>query len=436
MLSTFLAPFIAEDGAKRGRPIPEWIFKTSDETRAGLEQVQMFGLDFDTGDVGVATPAISSTGRATEPSQEQLSDHAKVDKSKQKEPTQSSPISAKRPDMSDPQTQYTTPPVPLGQRPRSTQSVTQPTLESPGADDEDSDGEIPIRPPIGFTATQRRPIFDPLAFSSQASEGGISTGRNAAEDEEDEEIEYVDGETTDSEMLSDYERSARRRRKQRVEGESEVKHEVKDEPMPQDEESIPASESFESYSLSKQFPSPGKRGRTDVDGADQAGPAHSSASRRREPASLPIVVGHASMQEPDSLGSNKTASGGTQSLPTPPPSDNQPDIGEEGNANLPSPAKQPKTEHRALRTPPAREEKRETARDLSAVRLTETETTGGQRLVGQEQTRYPQDYLKIDMTVSGLTEDTVQEYTRKVREKRAAAAQKRRESETPRHSDR
>lgn len=499
----------------------------SDENRQALNQVGMFGLDFDESPPTVSSPSTKQHRLSLSPSPEPdpepdpepepsqsgaakkqpSSPNIRLDKGKQKAqpPASSAHSPSQRSERRMPSaTQYATPPVPLGQRLSSTQTATQQIPDSPGADAEDedeaeaeesSDGEIPIRPRPRLSNTQRRPIFDPLNFDPSEHDAqnrvtlqptftsrlaNTKRGRSEQRAEAD-----TDAESTDSDLLSEYERSkrpttgkkrraveptlipARTERTNRTEAIADavaqptVAGTSPDKPIVIDDESIPASESLESYSLSKQYPSPPKPNigeLRELESRESGNPAAVavpvtpvaatiSRSRaivnfnvdvtqmrtevREARAVSPAVAIHTTTQfsqaphDPDSLGSSKTGSGNTQSLPTPPPSDDQgqeetetkstrrpdtvdpmpqPRAAAPSKSLAPRPIKRESTVHTGpspVRPTPSRVAP--AASDTGAVRQTGSGPGPGQ------------PSLVLNLTVDGLSEDTVQQYIARIR---------------------
>lgn len=489
----------------------------SDDTRKALEEVNLFGLDFENSPPTVPlqdTPEVrpsESISRSQSPSPDEevqpISPIMRVDKEKQEsQPSEHSPASerhlspppatAKTAATTSPsvdkgkqkeqfpsisprfeqrmpsatQTQYATPPVPLGQRLQSTQIATQPALDSPGADDEDgesSDGEIPIKPIRArprVSVTQRRPIFDPLNFDMSDTAIQKRTSSQPAQDTEllaakrHDEGDKEDAESTDSDMLSAYERSRRPKRKdkkrkleldQKVHDNVEVRETTREEsividievpitgmahdvPIVIDDESIPASESLESYSLSKQYPSPPKPDISLLEAEHSVGISRSSVaitqyseSKAEVGAVAPIMVDNVpaavraaqvTRQEADSLGSSKTGSGNTQSLPTPPPSD---DLEEEHRPiTRQSPTSGPTRQVRS--TAPSRSVAQRSASVKKEVRSSPMKpalaTPSRSALVNSRlRPLADQTSFALDLTVDGLTEERVQEYITRIK---------------------
>lgn len=453
-LSAFLESYLGERGDKKGKTIPDWIFDMSDDNVRGLDEVKMFGLDFDHSVQRAISPPRTRTTTTAPAEIQHSSPPSGADKGKQKaQVPMDSPYSS-RPNPSA--TQYMIPPVPLGQRPRSTQTMTQPTLGSPSADDgdEESDGEIPIRPRPRVSTTQRRPIFDPLDFDIRDEEGGRPLPQPTDQSRLSETVmagrpEKRPGaraDSTDSEMLSDYERTQKREnKKRRVEASPTEKTAVEQEQVIQiDDESIPASESLESYSLSKQYPSPTKTNEQPGSGLEQAPPATGPPAHDPEPlidgpAASPVIMvqtsTHYMSKGQSSLESNKTGSGHTQSLPTPPPSDDQieepplPTLASRRSLVTQAPDQslgRHKT-HRARVSFSSRHEEEavqvsseataQEGRSRSVAESSRTVTLNREHGVDPRNagTGLSSDLFTLDMTIDGLSEETIQQYLSKIK---------------------
>ena len=495
----------------------------------------MFGLDFDESPPTVPSPSTTqprfSLSPSPEPEPSQFQSQSLVDRNqhdspavqrdKGKQKAQPSVPSAHSPSQwtehrMPSATQCATPPVPLGQRLLSTQTATQQIPDSPDADAEDeddseaaaeesSDGEIPIRPRPQVSNTQRRPIFDPLNFdlSDHDDQNRISlqpTFTSRLPTTKRRRTEYGSemnsaGESTDSAMLSEYERSKRptkSKKRRAVEPTNPARTEraggsivldlrqtdqsaeagtSPDKAIVIDDESIPASESVESYSLSKQYPSPpkpnidelrdfelrevetraavpvtpagvtGSRSRSSVDTNVQVTRVRTEFRENREIRAVsPVLAIHRTTRttqftqvpqvqvshDPDSLGSSKTGSGNTQSLPTPPPSDDQeqeetdtiykrhPDTVHpvlQSRATAPSKSIAPQSHKResvVLTGPsPSRGESSRSAPAAAPAPATGVDEASGSACPGQGS-------LALDLTVDGLSEDTVQRYIARI----------------------
>jgi hypothetical protein len=282
-----------------------------------------------------------------------------------------------------------TPPVPLGQRMRSTQTATQAiTLpESSGnpADDESSESEVEMQiKPLRQVRQPRRSrvMFDPLAFpeprlvpDTRADEPKLtSTKERQARQEDVERHEDDSGQDTDSDMLSDYEKQARQRKRPRAasfqdQDQSSLDQETTETVPPpngqlEEDESIPASESVESYSLTNQYPSPSKKRVITEDVTEGSTTMRIEASTVVDHVAPPTAGSLDKSQGQGSFQTNTNTNSsartdGTDSLPTPPPSDHEPE------AQIPSlesesvqpignaadvPALQPKSEKTTPRT--------------------------------------------------------------------------------------
>jgi hypothetical protein len=255
----------------------------------------------------------------------------RIDKGKGKEPAH--PMSPSPPAPIDMKAsavtmsfQTQTPPVPLAQHVMSTQPASQQfnLTQSPMADNEESesDGEIPVVPLRRVAKPRSRPIFDPLAFPQSSGESVVQQKGKEREQEAhqyDEAMEMSDGDA-DSEDLSDYEREARQqhKRKRTTSPSGEIRNRpksasqphppVREIPPAQEDESIPASESIESLSLTKRYPSPNK-----------------TAARPIEVVSSIVqiqgAVDHGVHSSLDKNGESSNSNSNESSLPTPPPSD-------------------------------------------------------------------------------------------------------------------
>lgn len=343
-LSDFLEPYLSDIGAKRGKPIPDWIFDMTEADAEALEKVGVFGLDLGLPDQ-LGTQA-SQAAQAPAPSSSfdlrPVVDHySQMPKGKGKErahfPTSSPPITSSKASANTTIFQAQTPPFTLAQRVKSTQTATQPNpnTQSPLADNEESasDGELPV---ITLRQAVKRPtkaIFDPLAFSQSSGESASATrhlakGKRKGKAVEADEIKDQRGMLSDSETgsegLSDYEREARRQLKRKratSTGKDQSKRkttstskEARRQPEIVEDESIPASESYESYSLTKQYPPSNK---------ESTPPKFEPPSETRQDRTKAVDHGvqpSSFDKNGESLESDPTKSN-ESSLPTPPPSD-------------------------------------------------------------------------------------------------------------------
>jgi hypothetical protein len=343
-LADFLEPYLSDNGAKKGKPIPEWLFETSEADQADLDTITIFGLELNPNheDPSHLQPIASASSPPTEP-QKDIFSPMRLDKGKGKERAGATsspppfPIASKASAVTT-SFQTQTPPVPLAQHIMSTQTATQQfnLTQSPLADNEESedDGDIPIVRPRQVRKIRSRVMIDPLAYPSSSGELASATTGKVKQVERDVtrdeamEVDLSDDEV-DSEDLSEYEKEARRQRKRkrttspRQEVRNRPKVSTRPIPPPQDiitiveDESIPASESIESLSLTKRYPSPGKTVARPIDltsivvhtqGAIDHG-VHSSFDKNGE-----------------SLHSNSNEHSNESSLPTPPPSDHDHEV--------------------------------------------------------------------------------------------------------------
>lgn len=331
----FLEPYISEAGAKKVKPIPEWIFETSKADRAALDEIQMFGLEYAAPNDQILEPNTAQVESSpTSPGDgESQYPRIRTDKGKGKEtknfkspsPPANVELKASAVAMSFP-TQ--TPPVPLAQHVMSTQPASQQSnlTRSPLAvnEESESDGDIPVVPLRHVAKPRSRPIFDPLAFPQSSGESVApwqhkGKERERTPDQEDEAMVMTDDDP-DSEELSDYEREARQQRKRKrttspMEGSrngpkpaSHPHSPVRNVPLVHEDESIPASESPETLSLTKRYPSPGKSAGRPIG----AVPEHVQAEG---------VIDHGVHSSHDKNGELLNSSSNENSLPTPPPSD-------------------------------------------------------------------------------------------------------------------
>jgi len=249
-------------------------------------------------------------------------------------PTSSPPITSSKASANTTIFQAQTPPFTLAQRVKSTQTATQPNpnTQSPLADNEESesDGELPV---ITLRQAVKRPtkaIFDPLALSQSSGESASASrhlakgkGRAVEADEIKDQRGMVSDSETGSEGLSDYEREARRQlKRKRATSVGQDQHkrttnlQTKAGRQPEivEDDSIPASESYESYSLTKQYPPSSKE-------STQPKLESPSETRRTSTKAIDHSVQLSSLDKNmESLESDPTKSN-ESSLPTPPPSD-------------------------------------------------------------------------------------------------------------------
>lgn len=340
-LSDFLEPYLSDNGAKRGKPIPDWIFEITEADEEALEKVGVFGLDL--GFPDELGNQVSQPAQAPAPSSSfdlrPAGDHySQMPKGKGKErahfPTSSPSIASSKASANTTIFQAQTPPFTLAQRVKSTQTATQPNpnTQSPLADNEESesDGELPV---ITLRQAVKRPtkaIFDPLAFSQSSGESASASrhlakgkGRAVEADDREDQRGMLSDSETGSEGLSDYEREARRhfkRKRATSVGQDQHKRttnlQTKAGRQPEivEDESIPASESYESYSLTKQYPPSSKEStRPEIEPPSETRRTSTKAvDHSVQPSSLDKNV--------ESLESDPTKSN-ESSLPTPPPSD-------------------------------------------------------------------------------------------------------------------
>jgi len=460
-LSEFLEPYLSENGAKKSKPIPEWLFDISDANQAALDDVKVFGLEYDQpriDPVGSQPAALSPISPAL---RHNHASPTRSDKGKGKErahPLSSSPMAPMGPKSSaiTLSFQAQTPPVPLAQRVMSTQLATQQfnLTQSPLADNEESesDGEIPIVPLRQAVKKKSRVVFDPLAFPQSSGESVSGTqAKGKGVDRDNSQVDgYMsssDGESN-SEGLSDYEREARRLRKRkraaspqaedRERPKSTAPHRRNQEISSVEDESIPASESIESFSLTKQYPSPGKTAARSVE-----------VTSRISQSQVAVDHGvHASIDKTTEAVTNSNEHSNESSLPTPPPSDHGPASQlsplrtakvERGDAvpktepatvavhvrrdsDLSSTVLEGRNAHGPSHTdiaarvddaprPSRRSESRSTSRRDRSVSSALATTTLARS------TKRPT--WTLDLTVDGLTAEEVEQYTRKVEAARA-----------------
>jgi hypothetical protein len=328
----FLEPYISENGVKKGKPIPEWIFETSKADQVALDEISVFGTKWSIADDQI--PELQAAQAESSPTSPGIQGdqypRTRIDKGKGKEtahpmsPSPPAPIDIRASAITM-SFQTQTPPVPLAQHVMSTQPASQPfnLTQSPMADNEESesDGDIPVVP-LRRVKPRSRPIFDPLAFPQSSGESVIQHGGKEKEQEADQYSEAMEMSDVDadSEDLSDYEREARQQRKRkrtnsptqeirnRPQSASHPHPPVREIPPAQEDESIPASESIESLSLTKRYPSPGR-----------------TAARPIEVISSIIqtqgAVDHGVHSGLDKNGESLNSNSNESSLPTPPPSD-------------------------------------------------------------------------------------------------------------------
>jgi hypothetical protein len=348
-LSEFLEPYLPFAGAKKAKPIPDWLFETSEQDERSLADIKIFGIELE----GLPTDPQPSS-----PTPIDFGLHSQVLGSKGKEKVlPQSPSSSPLIDLPSKYSvatntsNYQTPPVTLAQRPISSQAATQQFnhTQSPMADNEDSesDGDIPVKT-VKPTKRIRRTVIDPLAYpqsSGEAATFSLSPDRPNLELSEAEDM----SQDVDSDDLSDYERQARTRLKRKRTGSAQedasrrrieptadmMTTHIPPPNAQQEEESLPATDSAESFSLTKRFPSPSKAK------LPRASPGVSSGAFQMEMGSLQTIEQslHSLVEKTEeslksntstNINSNSNASGNTQSLPTPPPSDH------EAEAQLPS----------------------------------------------------------------------------------------------------
>jgi len=459
----FLEPYISENGAKKGKPIPEWIFETSKAEQAALDEIQMFGLEYTTPNDQIPKPQTAQLGSSpTSPAdQESQYPRTRTDKGKAKEishPVSPSPpahtqLKASAVTMSF-QTQ--TPPVPLAQHVMSTQPASQQldVTQSPLADNEESesDGEIPVVP-LRRTKPKSRPIFDPLAFPQSSGESIIQHKGKEKErtpDQEDEAMDISEDEA-DSEDLSDYEREARqqRKRKRTTSPMEEIRNRPKpasqphppgqETPPAQEDESIPASESIESLSLTKRYPSPGKTAARPIE-------VKSSIVQAQG------VIDHGVHSSLDKNGESLNSNSNESSLPTPPPSDHDQEaplslkrsVKIEVRPVIPKTEPTAVTEHRRTTSKSSvsvsRIERDGSRSSRTAVPVDRSDGPGPSRLSNGNRSRMdgsgPSTTTSItlaqsnrkrtytlDLTVDGLSTEEVEQYTAKVTAARAKTRQ-------------
>jgi len=359
-LADFLEPYLSDNGAKKGKPIPDWIFEMTEADEEALEKVGVFGLDLGLPDeLGnqASQPAQAPAPSSSFDPRPVVDHYSQMPKGKGKErarfPTSSPPITSSKASANTTIFQAQTPPFTLAQRVKSTQTATQPNpnTQSPLADNEESesDGELPV---IALRQAVKRPtkaIVDPLAFSQSSGESASATrylakgkGRAVEADEIKDQRGMLSDCETGSEGLSDYEREARRQLKRRRTTSAEkgqhkrtTNCQTKEGRQPEivEDESIPASESYESYSLTKQYPPSSKEStRPKLEPPSETRRTRTKAvDHNVQPSSLDRNV--------ESLESDPTKSN-ESSLPTPPPSDH----GRKARASDTSPRAETSTE--------------------------------------------------------------------------------------------
>jgi hypothetical protein len=349
--------------------------------------------------------------------------------------------------------QTQTPPVPLAQHVMSTQPASQQfnLTQSPLADNEESesDGEIPVVPLRRVAKPRSRPIFDPLAFPQSSGESVVQRGGKEREQEADQDNEAMDisEDEADSEDLSDYEREARqqRKRKRTTSPTEEVRNPpksasqphppVREIPPAQEDESIPASESIESLSLTKRYPSPGK-----------------TAARPIEVVSSIVqtqgAVDHGVHSSLDKNGESLNSNSNESSLPTPPPSDHDQEapLSMRRSVKIEERPVVPKTgpttfaEHRRTKSKSSasvsRIERESSRSSRTAVPVDRSDAPGPSRLSNRTTSKMDgsgpstaknitlsQSIRKrtytLDLTVDGLSKEEVEQYTGKVNAARA-----------------
>jgi len=458
----FLEPYISEDGAKKGKPIPEWIFETSKADQAALDEIQMFGLEYAAPNDQIPQPKTAQIESSPTSPGDRESQYPRIrtDKGKGKEtintkspsPPGNVELKASAVAMSFP-TQ--TPPVPLAQHVMSTQPASQQSnlTRSPLADNEESesDGDIPVVPHRRVVKPRSRPIFDPLAFPQSSGESVVpwqhkGKERERTPDQEDEAMVMSDDDP-DSEDLSDYEREARQQRKRKrttssMEGSrdgpkpaSHPHSPVRNVPLVHEDESIPASESTETLSLNKRYPSPGKSAVRPVGAVSEIVQKEG-------------VIDHGVHSSLDKNGESLNSNSNGSSLPTPPPSDHDREapLSSRRSIKIEERPVIPKTE----RTTVAEHERR---RSRSSASVSKIERDGSRssrtevavsrsvesgpsrpsgpyrnRMAGSEpststnislaQSIRKRAYV-LDLTVDGLSTEEVEQYTSKVNAARA-----------------
>jgi hypothetical protein len=349
--------------------------------------------------------------------------------------------------------QTQTPPVPLAQHVMSTQPASQQfnLTQSPLADNEESesDGEIPVVPLRRVAKPRSRPIFDPLAFPQSSGESVVQQKGKEKERTPGQEYEAMDisEDEADSEDLSDYEREARQQRKRkrttspteevrsRPKSKSQAHPPVREIPPAQEDESIPASESIESLSLTKRYPSPGKTAARPVEVKSSIVQAQS-------------VIDHGVHSSLDKNGESLNSNSNESSLPTPPPSDHdhEPTLSLKRSVKIEERPVIPKTEpitvaeHRRTKSRSSasvsRIEREASRSSRTAVPIDRSDGLGPSRPSNHNRNRMDgsgpstsanitlaQSIRKrtytLDLTVDGLSKEEVEQYTAKVNAARA-----------------
>lgn len=330
-LADFLEPYLAENGAKKNKLIPDWLFETSAVDQADLDTIGVFGLEFASDNAKLFEVQVPAAGSSpTSPENQVDPFRARSDKGKGKRRAQSASSSPPLPVLSKASAittsfQTQTPPVPLAQHVMSTQLATQQynLTQSPLADNEDSESEdeIPVVPLRRPKKPKSRAIFDPLACPQSSGESVAAPQPKDTEAEpdirQDDEVMVI-LDDADSEDLSDYEREARQQRKRKrtispkkerhVRTESEAHPPNLDIPAVQEDESIPASDSIESFSLTKRYPSLGRTAARPTEVDSYIVPSQAAIDHG-------VHTSNDKDKNGESLNSNES------SLPTPPPSD-------------------------------------------------------------------------------------------------------------------
>jgi hypothetical protein len=456
----FLEPYISENGVKKGKPIPEWIFETSKADQVALDEISVFGTKWTTADDQIPKlhPAQAESSPTSPGDQENQYPRIRTDKGKGKEtahpmsPSPPAPIDMKASAVTM-SFQTQTPPVPLAQHVMSTQPASQQfnLTQSPLADNEESesDGEIPVVPLRRVAKPRSRPIFDPLAFPQSSGESVLQHKGKEKGQEADQDNEAMDisEDEADSEDLSDYEREARqqRKRKRTTSPTEEVRNPpksasqphppVREIPPAQEDESIPASESIESLSLTKRYPSPGK-----------------TAARPIEVVSSIVqtqgAVDHGVHSSLDKNGESLNSNSNESSLPTPPPSDHDQEapLSMRRSVKIEERPVVPKTgpttfaEHRRTKSKSSasvsRIERESSRSSRTAVPVDRSDGTSISRPSDRNRSRMDgsgpstaknitlsQSIRKrtytLDLTVDGLSKEEVEQYTGKVNAARA-----------------
>jgi len=456
----FLEPYISENGVKKGKPIPEWIFETSKADQVALDEISVFGTKWTTADDQIPElQAAQAESSPTSPAnQGDQNPRTRIDRGKGKEPAH--PMSPSPPAPIDTRAsaitmsfQTQTPPVPLAQHVMSTQPASQQfnLTQSPLADNEESesDGEIPVVPLRRVVKPKSRPIFDPLAFPQSSGESVVQHQGKEKEQEVNREHEAMDisADEADSEDLSDYEREARqqRKRKRTISPTEQARNRPKSASHPRppvraispakEDESIPASESIESLSLTKRYPSPGR-----------------AAARVTEVTSSVVqiqgAIDHGIHSSLDKNGESLNSNSNESSLPTPPPSDHdqEPPLAVKRSIKIEERPVVPKTEpttvaeHRRTKSKSSgsasRIEREDSRSSRTAIPVDKSDAPNNLRPSGRNRSRMDvsgpststnitlaQSIRKrtytLDLTIDGLSTEEVEQYTAKVNAARA-----------------